>query len=80
MQIRWAAGDNFSLTWRESGGPPVTPPRHSGFGTLVTQKMTARGLGGSVDMDYATTGVVWTLTAPLDAIEPRPESGEDDAS
>ncbi|ORE97167.1 sensor histidine kinase [Aurantimonas sp. 22II-16-19i] len=80
VQVLWAAGDSFTLTWRESGGPPVTPPRHSGFGTLVTQKMTARGLGGSVDMDYATTGVVWTLTAPLDAIEPRPESGEDGAS
>ncbi|WP_207350111.1 HWE histidine kinase domain-containing protein [Jiella sonneratiae] len=71
--IEWTCGDRFRLSWRESGGPPVTPPRHSGFGTLVTQKMTARGLGGSVDMDYAATGVVWTLTVPIEAVVPAPE-------
>ncbi|MCE7029507.1 sensor histidine kinase [Jiella avicenniae] len=76
VAITWTCGENLTLSWRESGGPPVTKPRHSGFGTLVTQKMTARGLGGSVDMDYATTGIVWVLTAPLDAVVPQQESGE----
>ena len=77
VAITWTCGDKLRLSWRESGGPPVTPPRHSGFGTLVTQKMTARGLGGSVDMDYAMTGVVWVLTAPLDAVVPRQEASDD---
>ncbi|MCB8838835.1 sensor histidine kinase [Aurantimonas sp. VKM B-3413] len=73
VRISWSLGDEFTLVWRESGGPPVIEPKSSGFGTLVTQKMTARGLGGQVDMNYARDGVVWTLTAPSDAIRPQPE-------
>lgn len=71
IRISWSMGDDLRLTWRESGGPPVIEPKHVGFGTLVTQKMTSRGLSGSVDMDYAPSGVVWTLTAPRDAILSR---------
>ncbi|MCQ0986618.1 sensor histidine kinase [Jiella marina] len=77
VSISWSIDENLVLTWRESGGPPVTPPSRSGFGTLVTQKMTARGLGGNVDMDYAETGVVWTLTAPAEAVTPRPDPSAD---
>lgn len=72
VSIEWVAGEEFALTWGESGGPPVSPPTHSGFGTLVTQKMTARGLGGAVEMKYARTGVVWRLTAPLEAVAAPP--------
>ncbi|MCQ8780856.1 sensor histidine kinase [Mangrovibrevibacter kandeliae] len=68
VSVEWSLAENFRLVWRETNGPPVTPPKRSGFGTLVTQRMTARGLGGTVDMDYAASGVVWTLTAPLDAV------------
>ena len=75
VRISWSLGDEFTLVWRETGGPPVITPQRSGFGTLVTQKMTARGLGGQVDMDYAKDGVVWTLTAPPDAIQPQPQRG-----
>ncbi|WP_167591574.1 sensor histidine kinase [Jiella endophytica] len=74
VTITWTAEETVTLSWRESGGPPVTPPRHSGFGTLVTQKMTARGLGGSVAMDYAATGVVWTLTVPRESVRSCPEA------
>ena len=71
IQISWSLEEDFQLTWRESGGPAVVEPKHVGFGTLVTQKMTSRGLSGKVDMDYAASGVVWTLTAPDDAILAR---------
>ncbi|MBC8129017.1 MAG: hypothetical protein H7Y08_01695 [Rhizobiaceae bacterium] len=64
VRIEWSLDETLVLTWSERGGPPVTEPKRSGFGTLVTQKMTARGLGGEVDMSYAETGVVWRLTAP----------------
>ena len=46
----------------------MVEPKRSGFGSLVTQKMTARGLGGEVDMSYAETGVVWVLTTPASAV------------
>ena len=69
VHITWSDdGSQIRLEWREAGGPPVTEPKHSGFGTLVTQKMTSRGLGGSVEMDYARSGVVWKLAAPRDSI------------
>ncbi len=68
VEIDWTLADEFRITWREIGGPTVVEPKRSGFGTLVTQKMTARGLGGSVDMTYAPAGVVWTLRAPADTI------------
>ncbi|BDA86002.1 histidine kinase [Aureimonas sp. SA4125] len=68
IRLDWSLGETFVLNWSEHGGPLVTEPKRSGFGTLVTQKMTARGLGGEVDMAYAPTGVVWKLTAPREAI------------
>ena len=68
VRIEWSLGKVFSVSWTEIGGPPVKTPKRSGFGTLVTQKMTARGLGGEVDMEYAETGVVWKLSAPAEAI------------
>ncbi|GGE24129.1 histidine kinase [Aureimonas endophytica] len=71
VSIHWSAGERFELTWREIDGPPVQAPKRSGFGTLVVQKMTARGLGGSVDMDFAPSGVVWTLHCPVDTVTAR---------
>lgn len=68
VRIDWSLGERFEMSWTEIDGPAVTEPKRSGFGTLVTQKMTARGLGGEVEMSYAQTGVVWRLTAPRDAI------------
>ncbi|SJZ80589.1 Two-component sensor histidine kinase, contains HisKA and HATPase domains [Consotaella salsifontis] len=69
VEIAWTvAGEEFAITWRETGGPPVAVPRHQGFGSLVVKKMTARGLGGDVLMDFAPSGVVWRLTAPLESV------------
>ncbi|MEF2073176.1 sensor histidine kinase [Consotaella aegiceratis] len=68
VEIEWNLDTDFVMTWRELGGPAVSPPRHQGFGSLVVKKMTARGLGGDVDMEFAPTGVVWRLVAPADSI------------
>ncbi|NDV85806.1 hypothetical protein GTW51_03720 [Aurantimonas aggregata] len=68
VDVRWTMDEAFTLEWREAGGPPVAEPKRSGFGTLVIQKMTARGLGGEVDMEYAETGVVWKLVTPPEAV------------
>ncbi|WP_331829346.1 HWE histidine kinase domain-containing protein [Aurantimonas sp. E1-2-R+4] len=68
VKISWSIAEKFELIWREIGGPTVVEPRHAGFGTLITQKMTSRGLGGAVEMNYAPAGVVWKLVAPKDAV------------
>ena len=36
----------FFFEWRESGGPPVSPPARKGFGTSLIQRGIARELGG----------------------------------
>jgi two-component sensor histidine kinase len=65
VDIRWdAAGGAFTMSWTESGGPPVSPPERRGFGTTVIGVMAARSVGGEVDLDYASAGVRWRLTCP----------------
>jgi two-component sensor histidine kinase/CHASE3 domain sensor protein len=54
-----------SISWRESGGPPVTPPRRRGFGQLLIERIVARSVGGTVALAYNPTGVEWTLDFPV---------------
>jgi PAS domain S-box-containing protein len=55
-----AAPDRLLLTWRESGGPPVSPPAREGFGSRLLKGL-AQELGGSVRSLYAAGGVTWTI-------------------
>jgi two-component sensor histidine kinase len=66
VDIGWSAGDDtFTMTWTERGGPPVSAPKRPGFGTMVMKAMTERTVGGTVDLDYAPSGVTWRLTCPI---------------
>lgn len=58
-------GSALKLTWRESGGPPVTPPARTGFGTRLIQRGLASELRGEVELDYQPTGLVCTVAAQL---------------
>jgi PAS domain S-box-containing protein len=80
VDIRWdAGGDVFTMSWAESGGPPVSTPKRRGFGSTVMGIMAERSVGGAVDLDYAPAGVTWRLTCPaanaLESAE-RPKAGE----
>jgi two-component sensor histidine kinase len=44
--------------------PPVSPPKRRGFGSTVIETMTERTVDGTVDLDYAPSGVTWRLTCP----------------
>jgi two-component sensor histidine kinase len=72
VDVSWRTeGDNFTMNWTECDGPPVSPPKRRGFGTVVMTAMTERGIGGKVALDYAPTGVTWRLTCPAtDMLEP----------
>jgi PAS domain S-box-containing protein len=52
------------LTWEESGGPPVERPSRRGFGRVVIERTVARALHGEVRIDYAASGLRWTLEFP----------------
>ena len=47
-----------ALLWRESGGPPVEPPSHQGFGTTLVDRSARYELDGKAELDYRPTGLV----------------------
>lgn len=55
----------LKMAWEERGGPPVTPPTRTGFGSRLIQTGLARELNGTVRLIYEPTGVVCTIDVPL---------------
>jgi PAS domain S-box-containing protein len=73
VDVSWGTvGDTFTMSWTEREGPPVYAPERHGFGTTVMKVMAERSIGGTVDLDYARSGVMWRLTCPaVRALESR---------
>ena len=66
VSVSWfKQGRRLHLTWRESGGPPVTPPTRKGFGSRLIEKGLATELGGSARVTYHPQGVECVLEAPI---------------
>ncbi|HWT52827.1 MAG TPA: sensor histidine kinase, partial [Caulobacter sp.] len=51
----------LSLTWRETGGPLVKPPKHKGFGSRLIATSLKGDLAGSAEFDYAPAGLTCVL-------------------
>ncbi len=70
IRISWSAEPNaipgFRMSWTEAGGPAVTQPLRTGFGSKVTRQMVESGTRGVVTIDFAPGGLTWHLAAPLD--------------
>jgi PAS domain S-box-containing protein len=65
VEVDWRVdGDAFTMNWTEREGPPVRPPERLGFGTTVIDSMAERTLGGTVELDYAPSGLAWRVTCP----------------
>jgi PAS domain S-box-containing protein len=69
LAIAWSTGepaadDIFRITWSERGGPPVARPQRTGFGRTVMERMIAQALGGTAELDFAPTGLVWRFACP----------------
>jgi PAS domain S-box-containing protein len=58
----------FTLQWRETGGPSVTSPERTGFGSRMIERALAGYFQGSAIIDYRPEGVVFTLQAPMEAL------------
>nr|WP_279306677.1 HWE histidine kinase domain-containing protein [Microvirga solisilvae] len=65
--IAWRQADNTDLViqWQEQGGPSVGKPERQGFGTRLIDRSIAHELGGSVDMNYAPSGVECRIRIPM---------------
>jgi PAS domain S-box-containing protein len=53
------------LVWSETGGPPVTPPRRSGFGRTLIERGLKHELGGDAQLEFHPGGLTCTLSLPL---------------
>ena len=59
---------SFRFIWRERGGPPVTMPTHTGFGSLVLQRLAAGTLNGKACKDFTAEGITWMRACPATAV------------
>ena len=59
LDVTWALTDDKDcrLEWRESGGPPVEPPKRHGFGTVLVDRSVPYDLGGKSEVEYARDGL-----------------------
>ncbi len=68
VEVRWAAANGaLSLSWIESGGPPVRPPSRQGFGSRLIASLSKGDLKGRAQTTYAPEGVRFELQAALSA-------------
>ena len=55
-------GMEIEIVWTERGGPPIhASTRPHGFGSKLIHKSMTRQLGGSIALDWQTSGVVVTM-------------------
>jgi PAS domain S-box-containing protein len=65
VEICWSIEDDtLTMSWTEREGPPVSPPKQRGFGTIVMEAMVERSVDGKADVDYSPSGLTWRLTCP----------------
>ena len=64
------------ITWRESGGPPVSEPARRGFGSRLLQRGVAGELGAKVTLDFPREGLICSIEAPASPrLRPIPHDG-----
>lgn len=67
VHVTWAydASEHMlRLAWTERGGPPVNPPKRSGFGRLLIERALASDLNGAVELEFANQGLRCTIAIP----------------
>lgn len=62
------AEDGLNISWTEVGGPPVAPPRRSGFGSTIIAHTVPHELGGTASVDFRPEGLVAHFSLPASAI------------
>lgn len=78
VRIGWKLDDRGDLIiqWRESGGPPVSPPTRKGFGSTIIDRSIPYDLGGDSQIDFNPSGVAARFRIPAKHVtEPKDHSG-----
>ena len=75
VEVTWSldpgAARPFHFQWRERGGPLVTPPTDTGFGTSMIKRALASALQAKVQLVYAPEGLVCSVDAPSTVLVTR---------
>jgi two-component sensor histidine kinase len=58
-------GRRLHMEWRESEGPPVSPPTRRGFGSRLIERGLAAELQGEVALHFNPEGLACVVDAPL---------------
>lgn len=78
VSVRWRldpASRAFELEWRETGGPPVTPPTRRGFGSRLIEAGLSREFEGRAAIGFHPEGVVCRITGRLPT-QQEPSGGQ----
>jgi len=66
-----AADAQFQFRWLERGGPPVSPPTHKGFGSILIEKLMTQDFRARARVDFARDGLRYEIDVPLSALAPE---------
>ena len=79
LAITWSLEEtgDLALMWEERGGPPVTPPKRRGFGTIVIEQSIPFELRGETSIEYRPEGIRARFVIPHDSVR---KGGEETAS
>ena len=66
VHLRWRRRPEGELLfeWEEFGGPPVTPPTRTGFGSTLLREVVSKQLGGTLDLEWLPDGLRACLRIP----------------
>jgi PAS domain S-box-containing protein len=57
----------FMIEWAEHDGPPIRK-EGSGFGSTVLSRMVQATLGGTAELEFRPSGLLWSLKCPLASV------------
>ncbi|MEM8753907.1 MAG: response regulator, partial [Pseudomonadota bacterium] len=66
-------GDDLIVSWREVGGPTVSPPDERGFGSTLIEQAVPYEMGGRAELSFEPSGVSAELTLPDHLFDREPE-------
>ncbi len=70
LDLKWSLakedGEQWvSICWRETGGPPVSPPRKEGFGTKLVERSCRFELHGKAELKFDPDGFTAEIEFPV---------------
>lgn len=67
VDVHWNLNaEAMIVSWKESGGPKVAPPKRLGFGTKLLRQVTGRQLDAQLDFHWNPSGLCVEIQLPHD--------------